>query len=341
MYNTQRDSKELIMNKFCVLGLGMLLCLTGCKDSEKKTLKNLSFETGQKKSTNYAKKGPLNQNFKIDQKGWKLTDAEYWGLTNLETLGMTLDSTTKRQAIDILDSRGYTIALLKQGILEEIDLAGLHGKWLEKWFAKGLPSNELLGEGIKSFYDKLKKSSVVFAGNIEFQGKWDKLSISDDCKNDFMFFVFDENGKLIIFFKQYPKYMEAKLVMYEVTKGSGVSNMGEKKSTIIFRKDRSFAILGKKDLKATPYFIFAPSIVGKHVDAFNKTVEYLENSEENKELQEKEKEYLKDFEGLPTKEYRKKYEEFRNSEEYKELKNKISSKAKKEYLKNLKESSEK
>ncbi len=83
------------MNKFCALSLGMLLCLAGCKDSEKKSLKERNFEADQKKSVDYAKKGPTRDlSFETDQK--KLMDhAESWGLTNLETLGMTLDSTTK------------------------------------------------------------------------------------------------------------------------------------------------------------------------------------------------------------------------------------------------------
>ncbi len=310
------------MNKFCALGLSMLLCLVGCKDSEKRPLKEQSPHPYHEKTGDEA-----------------MDHAKSWRLTNLETLGMTLDSTTRNEAIDILNSRGYTVALFKQGILEEVDLAGLSQKSLEKWFAKGLPSNELLGDGIKSFHDRLKKSSVVMAGNLNFQGKWDNLSVSDDFKKDFMLFIFDENKKLIMFFKQYPENKEVGLVIYEGIKGSGISNMGEKKPTIIFRKDRSFAIVRKKDPKATSFTIFAPSIIGKHVDAFNKAGESMINSKEFKELQKKEKEYLKDFEGLPSKEFRKKREEFRNSKEYKELRKKMEEKSRREYLKNLNESS--
>lgn len=357
------------MNKFYALGLSMLLCLSGCKDSEKKPSKEKSHHSslflrkinlldGEKPLKEqsrhpYPLRGLnwLDEKKPLEEQGYhqyhkktgnELMDhAKSWRLTTLETLGMTLDSTTRNEAIDILDSCGYTIALFKQGILEEVDLAELYGKSFEKWFAKGLPSNELLSNGIKSFHDRLKKSSIVLAGNIEFQGRWDNLSVSDDVKKDFMFFIFDENKKLIMFFKQYPENTEAGLVIYEGIKGSGISNMGEKKPTIIFRKDRSFAIVGKTDPKTTSYLIFAPSIVGKHVDAFNKAGESMINSKEFKELQKKEKEYLKDFEGLPSKEYRKKREEFRNSKEYKELRKKMDEKSRREYLKNLNESSAK
>lgn len=61
------------------------------------------------------------------------------------------------------------------------------------------------------------------------------------------------------------------------------------------------------------------------------------NSEEFKELSEKEKEYLKGFEG---KEYRKKREKFRNSKEFKELSKKMKEKSFSEYLKILSKSSE-
>ncbi len=380
------------MNKFCVLGLSMLLCLVGCKDSEKKPLKeqsphssfflhklnlldeekplkehsphssfflhklNLLDEEKPLKEQN-PHSSPLRGLNWLDEKrplkeqsphpyhektGDELMDyAKSWRLTTLETLGLTLDSTTRSEAIDILNSRGYTVALFKQGILEEVDLAGLSQKWLEKWFVKGLPSNELLGDGIKSFHDRLKKSSVVMAGNLNFQGRWDNLSVSDDFEKDLMLFIFDKNKKLIMFFKQYPENKEAELVVYEGIKGSGISNMGEKKPTIIFRKDRSFAIIRKKDSKEMSYLIFAPSIVGKHVDALNKAGKSMINSKEFKELQKKENEYLKDFEGLPSKEYRKKREELRNSKEYKELRKKMEEKTRHEYLKNLNELSAK
>lgn len=308
------------MNKFCAQGLSILLCLAGCKDSEKNPLKEQGHHQLHEKT------------------GDKLMDhAKSWGLTNLETLGMTLDSTTRAEAIDILNSRGYTVALLKQGILEEVDLAEL----LAKSLTKVLPSTESLNDEIKSFSDRLKKSTVVLAGNVEFQGRWDKLSVAADSKKNFMLFTFDENQKLISFFKQYPENKEAGLVIHEGMKGSGISNMGETKPTIIFGKDRSLAIVGKKDPKATSYAILAPSIVGKYVGAFNKAFEYFKNSKEVKELQKKEKEYLKDFEGLPRKEYRKKREEFRNSKEYKELRKKMDEKFRREYLKNLNESSAK
>ena len=270
----------------------------------------------------------------MDQK--KLLDeANHRGLTNLETLGMTFDSTTRDQAIDILNSRGYTVALLKQGILEEADLAELIAKSLEKWFAEWLPSNELLGDEIKSFHDRLKESTVMFAGNIEFQGRWDNLNVTTDSKKDFMIFTFDENKKLITFFKQYSENKEVGLVLYEGMKGSGISNKGEKKPTYIFRKDRSLAVVGKRDPEATSYLIFAPSVVGKYVGAFNKAFESMINTKEFKELSEKEKEALKGLEG---EEYRKQRKIFRNSKEYKELREKIAEKSHREYLKNLIES---
>lgn len=310
------------MNKFCAQGLSILLCLAGCKDSEKNPLKEQGHHQLHEKM------------------GDELVDhAKSWGLTTLETLRMTLDSTTRNEAIDILNSRGHTVTLLKQGILEEVDLSELLMKSLEKWFSKGMPSNELLNDEIKSLHDRSKKSSVVLAGKVEFQGKWDNLSLASDPKKDFILFVFDENQKLILFFKQYPENKEAGLVIYEVMKKSAISNMGEKKPTIIFRKDRSLAIVGKKDLNATSYTVLAPSIVGKYVGAFNKAFENMINAKEARELMEKEKEHFKNFVDLSKKEYRKKCEEFRNSKENKELRKKIVEKAHHEYLKNLNESS--
>jgi len=311
------------MNKFYALSLSILLCLAGCKDSEKKSLKKQSYHQHHEKT------------------GGKLTDhAKSGELITLETLGMTLDSTTRSETIDILNSRGYTVALLKQGILEEVNLAELLTKSLENWFTKGLPSNELLGDEIKSLHNRLKKSTIVIAANVEVQGRWDKLSVAaDDFKKNSMFFIFDENKKLIMFFKQYPENKEADLVVYEGMNGSGISNMGEKKPTYIFRKDRSLAIVGKKDPKATSYTIFAPSIVGKYVGAFNKAYESMTKTKEFKELSEKENEHFKNFVSLPRKEYRKKLEEFRNSKEYKELKEKMVDKARKEFSKNLNKSS--
>ena len=315
---------ESIMNKFCTLSLSVLLCLAGCKDSEKKSLRKQSYPQHYEKTGNEL----------IDH-------AKSWGLTTLETLGMTLDSTTRDEAIDILNSRGYSVALLKQGILEEVDLAELLAKSLENWFAKGLPSDELLVDEIKSLHDRLKKSTVMFAGNVEFKGRWDKLSVATGSKKDFMIFIFDENKKLISFFKQYPENKEAGLVIYEAIKKSEISNMGEKKPTIIFRKDSSLAIVGKKDPKVTSYTVFAPSIVGKYVGAFNKTFESYMKSKDFEEFRKKEDEYLKDFKNLPSKEYRKKREEFRNSKEYKELKAKVNAKLYEEFSKNLNKSSEK
>ncbi len=270
------------MDKFCALSLSLLLCLSGCKDSENKLEKNRISKTSNK----------------INSQKSSLDEAKFWELTNLETLGMTLDLTTKEQAIDILNSHGYTAVLPESGVLEKVGLAELYGKSLKKWFAKDLPSTELLDDGIKSLQDRLKKSSIIFAGNMKFQGKWDDLNLVEDpnVKKNFMIFIFDENKKLIIFFKQYPENKEAGLVIYEVMKKAAVNNMGEKKPTYIFEKDQSFSIIEKRDLKATSYIIFAPSIVGKYVGAFNKTCENVINTKEFKELSEKEKEYLKGLE---------------------------------------------
>lgn len=120
-----------------------------------------------------------------------------------------------------------------------------------------MPSAELLSNGIKSLHDRLKKSSIICAINLKFEDKWDSLNLvkDPDIKKNFRIFIFDENKKLIVFFKQYPENEEARLVVDEVMKKAVVSNMGEKNPTLIFRKDRSFTIIGKKDPKATSYTI--------------------------------------------------------------------------------------
>lgn len=307
------------MNKFCALSLGLLLCFTGCKD----------FKEFQKNQNSKAKE-------KISSKKSSLDDPNFWGLTNLETLGMTLDSTTRDQAIDILNSHGYALLLPELGILEKLGLAELYAKSLEKFFTKDLHSTELLSDGIKSLHDRLKTSSIILAVNIKFEGKWDNLNLvkDPDIMKNLMIFTFDENKKLIMFFKQYSENKEAELVTYEVMKNSAVGNREEKKSAV-FRKDQSFAIIGKKDPEATSYTIFAPSIVGKHVDAFNKAGKSIINFKEFEELRKKEDEYVKNLEGVPRKEFRKKLEEFRNSEEYKKLRKKRGEKFRLEYLKNL------
>lgn len=98
MHNVDNDAKVSIMDKFCALGLSLLLCLSGCKDSKERSIKNQSSKIDREKS---------------------------WELTNLETLGMILDSTTRDQAIEILNSRGYTVILFEIGILEKVGLAEL------------------------------------------------------------------------------------------------------------------------------------------------------------------------------------------------------------------------
>ena len=292
---------ESIMNKFCALGFSLLLCLAGCKDSEKKPVKEQTFHADQKKL---------------------MDEAKSWGLTNLETLGMTLDSTTEDQAFDILKSRGYAfVSRFGPNFIKSF----MNDENLKKIFSNGL---------LKNSQDKLKKSSIMFVADSElFQKEKDKSK-----RKDFMFFAFDENKKLIMFFKQYPENKEAGLVIYEGMNGSRISNKGEEKPTYIFRKDRSLAIIGKKDLRATSYIILAPSIVGKYVGAFNKAFESIINTKEFKELSEKEKEFLKGLEG---EEYRKQREIFRNSEEYKILEEKIKTKIRDELSKNSNKSSPK
>lgn len=307
------------MNKFWALGFSLLLCLAGCKDSERKPLDGQSIKVNQKELMDHAKS---------------------WGLTTLETLGMTLDSTTKDQAVDILKSRGFTVILPGQDFLKNAaETAG--SELFAQSLAKQLSSIGLSKNEMESIQDKFKKSSMVFAGDLGFQGKSSKLDAAAGSKKDLMFFVFDENKKLIMFFKQYPENKEAGLVLHESMKGTGIVNKGETKPTLLFGKDRSFAIVVKKDPLATSYVIFAPSIFGKYVDAFNRPLESWINSKEYEQFSKKETEYLKDFEGLPSKEYRKKREEFRSSKEYKEHRKKINEKLFHEFLKNLNESSTK
>ena len=112
-----------------------------------------------------------------------------------------------------------------------------------------------------------------------------------------MFFIFDENKKLIIFFKKYSENKEAGLVIYELNNGSYMSGNVTTFAKKIFRKDLSMAIIGTKDPASTSYIIFAPSIVGKQVDTFNKTLESLNNSKEVRELLKMETEFLKGLKG--------------------------------------------
>ncbi len=288
------------MKKFFALSFCLLICLTGCKESEKNSMKN--------------------QISKIDKK--KLIDeANYRGLTTLEILDMTFDSTTEDQAFDILKSRGYaTVALFGTDFLKNF----MNDEESKKIFSNGL---------LKNIQDKFKESSVIFVSDSElFQKEKDKLKIKD-----FMFFVFDKNKKLIAFFKQYSENKEVDLIVYELNNGSYMSGNATTLTKTIFRKDLSKAFIGTKDPTSTSYIIFAPSIVGKQVNTFNKTLGSLNNSKEVRELLKMETESLK---GLKGEEYRKKRKILKNSKKYKELESKIKAKAYNEYLKNLNKSSE-
>ena len=112
-----------------------------------------------------------------------------------------------------------------------------------------------------------------------------------------MFFIFDENKKLIIFFKKYSENKEAGLVIYDFKNGPYMPGNATTFTKTIFKKDLSMAIIGTKDPASTSYIIFAPSIVGKQVDTFNKTLESLNNSKEVRELLKMETEFLKGLKG--------------------------------------------
>lgn len=70
-----------------------------------------------------------------------------------------------------------------------------------------MPSAELLSDGIKSLHDRLKKSSIICAINLKFEGKWDSLNLvkDPDIKKNFRIFIFDENKKLIVFLSNIQK----------------------------------------------------------------------------------------------------------------------------------------
>ena len=305
------------MSKLCVLSLGLLLCFTGCKDSENKLTKD---HINQKNSVNKESTG--QKSFQIPSSNQKeLMDmAKKYGIVNLETLGMTLDSTTEDQAFSILKSRGYAaVARLGSDFMKSL----MSDEHLKKMF-----SNDLLKDDL----DKLKKSSVILVADSKLlQKEKDKSN-----KKDIMFFVFDENQKLIMFFKQYPENMEAMLVVYEGMSGSYISGNAKALKKLIFKKDLSMASIITRDPNATLYNISAPSLVKDRVSAFINSFENMVKTEEFQELEKMEKDALK---GLEKEEYRKKREILINSKEYKELKKKIDSRAYEEYSRNLNKSS--
>ena len=256
-----------------------------------------------------------NQIFKVDKKEL-IDESNQRRLTNLETLGMSLDSTTEDQASDILKSRGYEFILR-----------------LGADFMKNIMNDKGLFSLLKNSQDKLKKSSIIFVVNPKlFQKEKDKLK-----RKDFMFFVFDKNKKLIAFFKQYSENKEVDLIVYELNNGSYMSGNATTLAKTIFRKDLSMALIVTKNPNATAYCVFGPSFVKDRVSAFRNSLESAIKTEEFQELSKIEKESLK---GLKGEEYRKKRKILKNSKEYKELKSKIKAKAYKEYLKNLNKSSE-
>jgi hypothetical protein len=283
----------------------MLLCLAGCKDSENNSAKDQAFRADQKKLMDTAKT---------------------YGITNLETLGMTLDSTTKDQAIDILKSRGYEfITRLGSDFMKNL----MNDKEL-----KILIFNPLL----KEVKDKLNKSTVLLVKNSKsFQKEKDK-------SKEFMLFVFDKNQKLIMFFKQYSENKEKSLVVYEGMNNSYVSKNEKKSLILIHRKNLSKAFIVTKDPNATLYIILNP-LIASNVYAFMKTEKIWEKLKETQELLKMEKENFKEIEeeyrnGLINleqfrKKLREKRKELNQSKEYKELKAKVNEKLWKEFLKHL------
>ncbi len=288
------------MKKFFALSFCLLICLTGCKDFTKK-----------------------NQNFKVDKK--KLIDeSNHRGLTNLETLGMSLDSTTEDQASDILTSRKYVFVTLSvPNFMKDL----IYDKELKSIFF------DELQEDIK---DKLEKSSIILVADSRlFQKENDKSK-----KRNFMFFIFDENKKLIMFFKKYSEYKEADLVIYEGIRGSYLSRLARligDSRTLVCRRDLSMAIIGTKDLEATPYAVLSPSIAKKHVVALLKSFASVYKSKEYNELL-KEEELVKNSGNI--RESSQKLTIFRESKEYMELEKRLETKVRNEYLKNLNKSSE-
>ncbi len=222
------------MDKFCSLCFSFLLFLTGCSDSVNKELKSIHGDQKELMDT-----------------------AKFWGITNLETLGMTLDSTTKSQAIDILESRGYVFAWVGQNFVKAL----ITGAKLENIFPKA-----------RSTYDNLKKASMIIAvdPNLSSNG----LNEFKRSFNDSIMLIFDENNKLIMFIKRYSENKEAGLVSYEgMMEGSYISKNKRKTRTIIIRKDQSVVSIETVNPRATTYTIFSPSTSKATITAFRKMME--------------------------------------------------------------------
>ena len=243
----------------------------GCKESEKKLMKN--------------------QISKIDKK--KLIDeANYRGLTTLETLDMTLDSTTKDQALDILKSRGYVCKDIAQN-----NRVGLFTALNQLTLFSQEPTKIQTPFPEATFRDKLTKSSTIIATDPKlFREEKNKLNEIIDPKKEYMVFIFDENKKLIIFFKQYSENKEKGLRTYELTGGSDIVWNSKNHIKSFFRKDLSKAFVGTKDSKATTYGVFSPSIVKDHVDEFRKAMKIAGELKETQELLKMEKENFKEIE---------------------------------------------
>jgi len=292
------------MNKFCVLSFSLLLCLAGCKDSEnKKELMNI---------------------------------AKSYNITTLETFGMTLDLTTKDQAINVLKSNGYVwkdVTKENRSILSDI-LSQL------TQFSQD-PTKILTPFPEEAVRDKLAKFSIIFAADSKiFQEENDKLKEIIDSKKEYMVFIFDENKKLIIFFKQYSENKEKVLRIYELTGGSDIASNSKNYIMSFFRKDLSKAFIGTKNSKATTYGVFSSSISKDHVSEFRKAMKIAEKLKETQEVLKIEKENFKGIEEeylnglINLKEFREKLREKRKelnkSKEYIELKKKINTKVYKE-----------
>ncbi len=134
------------MNKFCSLSFSLLLCFTGCKDFKNKLTRDY---INQKNVVN--KEDSEQKSFQIPSSNQKeLMDmAKKYGVINLETLGMSLDLTTKYQAIDILKSRGYEfITQLGSDFVKNI----MNNKKLKIFVFNPL---------LKDVKDKLNKSTVI------------------------------------------------------------------------------------------------------------------------------------------------------------------------------------
>ncbi len=330
------------MKKFCALNFCLLICLMGCKESEKKSQTEQTFRINQEE--NVIEKAAMKKSFQIPNPNQKKLkdEAQFWELTTLETLDMTLDSTTKDQALDILKSYGYVCKDITKNnivilsvVLNQLTLFSQDPTKIQ------IPFPE------EALRDKLTKSCIIFAADPTlFQEEKNKLKGIIDPKKEYMVFIFDENKKLIIFFKQYSENKEKGLRTYELTGGSDIVWNSKNHVKSFFRKDLSKAFVGTKDSKATTYCVFSPSIVKDHVDEFRKAMKIAGELKETQELFKMERENFKEIEeeylkgSIKLEELRKKIQEKRiilnNSKKYKELKAKINEKVYKKLLKNLK-----